>query len=71
MKTYRVTLTIGVQSFIKADRWLKAGNTIEFLKNGTEVAKYYAASVEKIEDCTSGLPRQPEYLSPGIPPDMR
>lgn len=64
MKTYRVTLTTGLQNFVKADRWLRQENTIEFRNGDMEAAKYYAASVMKIEDCTTGLPQKPEYLRP-------
>jgi hypothetical protein len=70
MKIYRVTLTTGLQSLVKADRWLRKENTIEFRKGEMEVAKFYAASVAKIEDCTEGLPQKPEYLQSGLPGEM-
>jgi hypothetical protein len=71
MKTYRVTLTIGRRILIEADHWRRGENTVVFLSGTTEVTKYYATSVEKIEECTTGGPRKPDYLRPGLPPEMK
>jgi hypothetical protein len=71
MKTYRVTLTTGRQILVKADRWARHGNAIQFLSSHAEMERFYTVSVERIEDCTMGVPSRPEYLRPGLPPEMR
>lgn len=66
MKTYRVTLIKGLQIAVKADRWVKDGNTIGFLSGQTEIARYYTASMERIEDCTMAVLPKLVYLRPSV-----
>jgi hypothetical protein len=61
MKTYHITLTIGVSTYLEAEAWRERDSAICFMKRGQTVASYARATVRKIEDCTHGPPCQPEY----------
>ena len=62
MKTFKVYLSISGASFISAERWELDGEWFKFYRDGSVIAEFAAAWVQKIEE--RDFPTEPKEPAP-------